>query len=294
LLLSDILKLEDFMNRKWINKFFLLICWLVTVASALTLIFLLTVIVFNGAQAINLDFLFTCSRDFGAEGGIFYQIIGSILLIIGASLISFPIALGTAIFKSEYLKNNFLQRLSSILVYGLNGIPSIIFGIFGLIFFVHFLETGISWFVGAVILAIMIIPTIVLAAYQSINSIPKIYRDSALALGLNRWQVILKVVFPQGISGAITGLLIGAARAIGETAPIMFIATAFSGVEMPGSLFEPVTALPTHILALAQHATDSQALKNAWGTSLVLIILVFVFSVSALFTRIKLKPVSQR
>jgi len=293
-LLSDILKLEDFMNRKWINKFFLLICWFVTVVSALTLIFLLTVIVFNGAQAINLDFLLTRSRDFGAEGGIFYQIIGSILLITGASLISFPIALGTAIFKSEYLKNNFLQRLSSILVYGLNGIPSIIFGIFGLIFFVHFLETGISWLVGAVILAIMIIPTIVLAAYQSINSIPKIYRDSALALGLNRWQVILKVVLPQGISGAITGLLIGAARAIGETAPIMFIATAFSGVEMPGSLFEPVTALPTHILALAQHATDSQALKNAWGTSLVLIILVFVFSVSALFTRIKLRSVSQR
>lgn len=282
------------MNRKLINKFFLLLCWLVTIVCTLTLVFLLIVIVFKGVEAINLDFLLTRSRDFGTGGGIFYQIIGSILLIISTALISFPIALGTAIFKSEYLKNIFLQRLSSILVYGLNGIPSIIFGIFGLIFFVHFLEIGISWFVGAVILAVMIIPTIVLAAYQAINCIPKIYRESALTLGLSKWQIILRVILPQGISGAITGLLIGMARAIGETAPIMFIATAFSGVEIPGSLFEPVTTLPTHILALAQQATDSQALKNAWGTSLVLIVLVFIFSVSALFTRIKLKSISQR
>lgn len=282
------------MSRKLINKLFLLLCRLATAACALILFFLLIVIVFNGVQAINPDFLLTRSGNFGAEGGIFYQITGSILLMLGAALISFPIALGTAICKSEYLKNGILQKISGILVYGLNGVPSVIFGIFGLIFFVHFLKTGISWFAGAVILAIMIIPTVVLATYQAINSIPTIYRESALTLGLSKWQVIFKVILPQGMSGAVTGLLIGIARAIGETAPIMFIATAFSGIEIPGSFFEPVTALPTHILALAQHATDSQALKNAWGTSLVLIMLVFVFSVSALFIRVKLLSASQR
>jgi phosphate transport system permease protein len=140
----------------------------------------------------------------------------------------------------------------------------------------------------------MILPTIVLATYQSINSIPKIYRESALALGLNKWQVITKVLLPQGIGGAITGLLIGLARAVGETAPIMFIATAFSGVDIPGSLFAPVTALPTHILALAQQATNARALQNAWGASLVLMGIVTLFSTAALYSRMKLKTISQR
>ncbi|MFQ5685258.1 MAG: phosphate ABC transporter permease PstA [Candidatus Scalindua sp.] len=282
------------MNRKLSNRALLIICHLAAVISILTLVFLLSVIVFNGTRTINPEFILTRSRNFGAEGGIFYQIIGSILLVFCTALISFPLALGTAIFKSEYLKNSYLLKLSSILIYGLNGIPSIIFGIFGLIFFVHYLNTGISWFVGSIILAIMILPTIMLAAYQSINSIPKIYRESAQALGLSKWHVILQVIIPQGIGGAITGLLIGLARAIGETAPIMFIATAFSGVEIPGSLLEPVTTLPTHILILSQQATNPLALQNAWGSSLILITIVFIFSISALFSRISLRPVSQR
>jgi phosphate transport system permease protein len=176
----------------------------------------------------------------------------------------------------------------------LNGVPSIIFGIFGLIFFVNILETGISWFIGSIILAIMILPTIVLSSYQSINSIPTIYRESALSLGLDHWQFITRVLLPQGIGGAITGLLMGLARAIGETAPIMFIATAFSGVDVPGSLAEPVSALPTHILVLAKQATDTQALQNAWGTSLVLVAIVFFLGLSALLGRIKTQTVIQR
>lgn len=282
------------MNRKLSNRVLLILCCLAAVVSISTLAFLLSVIVYNGIRAINPEFVLTRSRDFGADGGVFYQIIGSILLVFCTAIISFPIAFGTALFKSEYLKNRYLLKLSSMLIYGLNGIPSIIFGIFGLIFFVHYLNTGISWFVGSIILAIMILPTIVLAAYQSINSIPKIYRESAQALGLSKWHVILRVIIPQGIGGAITGLLIGLARAIGETAPIMFVATAFSGIEIPSSLLEPITALPTHILILSQQATNPMALQNAWGSSLILITIVFIFSISALFSRISLKPVSQR
>ncbi len=277
------------MNRRILDRLFTHLTWLAVSVCCLVLLFLFGVITWNGFRAINLEFLFTASKNFGAEGGIFYQIIGSLLLVIFAAIISFPISLGTAIYKSEFLKNRFLQRVSNTLIYGLNGIPSVIFGVFGLIFFVNVLNTGISWFVGSIILAIMILPTIVLSTYLSINSIPRIYRESALSLGMNKWGVICRVLLPQGIDGAITGLLIGLARAVGETAPIMFIATAFSGVDVPGSLFEPVTALPTHILALAQQATNKQALMNAWGASLVLLTLVVIFSVSALFSRIKLK-----
>ena len=282
------------MNRQYMDKLVTLLTWSAMLLSTALLIFLLTIIIWNGLPAINLEFLFTASRNFGAAGGIFYQIIGSILLIVVAAALSFPIALGVALFKSEFLNNPFLQKLSDNFIYGLNGIPSIIFGLFGLIFFVNILETGISWFVGSIILAAMILPTIVLSSYQAINSIPTIYRESALSLGMDQWQVITRVLLPQGIGGAITGLLMGLARAIGETAPIMFIATAFSGVDVPGSFAEPVSALPTHILVLAKQATDPQALQNAWGASLVLIVLVLILSLSALLGRIKTQTIMQR
>ncbi len=282
------------MNRRLLNSLFTSITVVAAGICSLILFFLFAVIAWNGVRAVDLTFLLTAARNFGAAGGVLYQIIGSLLLISVAALICFPLALGTAIYKSEYIKSGRMKRLCTVLVYGLNGVPSVIFGIFGLIFFVNVLNTGISWFVGSIILAIMMLPTVVLAAYHSINSIPKIYRESASALGLDKWQVIVKVLLPQGLSGAITGLFLGLARAVGETAPIMFIATAFSGVNIPGSLFEPVTALPTHILALAQQATHPQALQNAWGASFVLICLVTIFSLLGLYSRLKLKTVSQR
>jgi phosphate transport system permease protein len=277
------------MSRKIKNRLFLILCWSSLAFSSLVLIFLIATIIWNGFQSVSLEFLILPAKSFGAEGGVLYQIIGSLMLVVTAALLSFPIALGTAIYKSEYLKNERLKRLSDILIYGLNGIPSVIFGIFGLILFVNLLNTGISWFVGAIILGIMILPTLVLTAYQSINSIPQQYRESGLALGMNKWQVNTQVLIPMGIHGAFTGLLIGLARAIGETAPIMFIATAFSGAAIPGSLLEPVATLPTHILALAQQATDPAAIQNAWGASLVLITLVGLFSISALYFRNRYK-----
>lgn len=257
------------------------------------LAFLFAVIFWNGIPAISFDFLTNRSLNFGAEGGIVYQIFGSILIVLVAAVLSFPIAIGTAIFKSEYLKTSKWQDFSNILIFGLNGIPSVVFGIFGLILFVNILGFGISWFIGSIILGIMMLPTITLTTFQSINSIPTIYRESSLALGLNKWQTITKVLLPQSFSGAITGLLIGLARAIGETAPIMFIATAFSGVDLPTGIREPVSTLPTHILALAQQATNPQALQNAWGSSLVLVILVMLFSLSALYLRKRQSSLSQ-
>lgn len=282
------------MNRKLQNKLFYASIGLAVIVCSIILILLFGIIIWNGLPAISLDFLTNSSTEFGASGGIVYQILGSILLIIFAGLICLPIALGTAIYKSEYLKNEIAHKIINTLIYSLNGIPSVIFGIFGLIFFVNILNMGISWFVGSIILAIMILPTVTLSTYQSINSIPTVYRESSYALGLNKWQVIVKVLLPQGFSGAITGLLIGIARAIGETAPIMFIATAFSGVTIPSSFLEPVSTLPTHILALAQQATNPVALQNAWGASLVLVILVIIFSISALFIRLRHQSISKR
>lgn len=285
------------MNRKsrYIsNNLFTAAVWSAVIVCCALLCFLLSIIIWNGIKALSFKFLLSPASDFGANGGIIYQITGSILIIAVAAIISLPIALGVAIYKSEFLRSCRLQRLSNILIYALNSVPSVIFGIFGLIFFVNLLGTGISWFVGAIILAIMILPTIVLSTYQSINSIPTIYRESAQALGFDQWQIITRVLLPQGFDGAITGLLIGLARAIGETAPIMFVATAFSGVDIPGSLTGPITTLPTHILVLAKQATNAQALQNAWGTGLVLLGLVMLLSFAALMSRIRLKTRCQR
>lgn len=275
------------MDRKLKNSIFKMLIWAAACVAIGILVFLITVLFYKGFQSISVDFLISESKNFGSEGGVFYQIIGSVLLTFCAAIISFPLSLGFAIYKSEYVKNKYLQNFTDTIIYSLNGIPSIIFGIFGLILFVNFFNTGVSWFVGGIILAIMILPTVILSSYQSINSIPNSYRENALSLGLTKWQVIKTVIFPRAISGGFTGLLLGLARAIGETAPIMFIATAFSGVTFPNGLFEPVSSLPTHILSLAQQATNPDALENAWGSSLVLILLVFSFSISAFVRRLQ-------
>ncbi len=282
------------MNRRLINEVFTIFSSLAALFCLVVLCFLLTIIVSQGFPALSFEFIVSPAKNFGAEGGILYQLLGSLLLVVCAGVISLPIALGVGIYKSEYLQNSRLQLLSHLLLYALNAVPSVVFGIFGLIFFVNILHTGLSWFVGSIILALMILPTITLSCYQSMSSIPHSYRDTAYALGFNNWQTVIQVVLPQGIGGAITGLLMGLTRAIGETAPIMFIATAFSGVTLPQAFNTPVSSLPTHILALTKQATQPQALSNAWGASLVLLTLVLILSISALFSRHYLKLRTQR
>ena len=258
------------------------------------LAFLLITITIQGIRAFSLSFFLTPARDFGASGGILYQISGSLLLVIVAGILVTPFAVGTAIYRSECVQSERVKRALDQAIFCLNSIPSVTYGLFGLILFVNIFNTGISWFVGSIILAIMMLPTVTITTYQAMNSIPDFYRENGFALGLNRMQVIRRIVLPQSFHGVTTGLLIGLARAVGETAPIMFIATAFSGVTVPNSLNEPVSTLPTHILALAQQATNPDALRNAWGSSLTLIILVMIFSSLAYVARLKFKTLSQR
>jgi len=258
------------------------------------LVFLLLAITVQGIKAFSLQFFLLPARDFGASGGILYQIIGSLLLVIVAALLVLPFAVGTAIYRSECVKSDRVKRALDLAIFCLNSIPSVTYGLFGLILFVNIFGTGISWFVGSIILAIMMLPTVTVTTFQAMNSIPDHYRENGAALGFDRIQVIRRIILPQSVHGIITGILIALARAIGETAPIMFIATAFSGVTVPKSLNEPVATLPTHILALAQQATNPDALRNAWGSSLTLIILVMLFSFLAYFARLKFKTLSQR
>lgn len=275
-------------KRHFAEKCFALTARFSLLLCACVLLFLLGSIAVKGIGAISLEFLFTPAREFGKSGGIFYQLFGSLLIVLVAALLVLPIAFGTALFRNAYNTNLTIAKIMDQSLYALNAIPSVTYGIFGLIFFVNFLGTGISWFVGSIILAIMMLPTVTLSTHQAMLAIPKIYHENAAALGLAKKEIIRRVTLPQSFHGVVTGLLISLARAIGETAPIMFIATAFSGVKVPGSLVEPVSTLPTHILELAQQSTDPQALQNAWGASLTLVMLAALFSGLALFLRRRL------
>ncbi len=255
---------------------------------------LLFAIAYAGLKAVSFDFLVMPSKDFGAAGGIRWQIIGSLLMAVTASALVLPFATALAVYRADMARSARVKRFIDLSVFSLNGIPSIAYGLFGLIVFVNILGTGLSWFVGSIILAMMMMPTVTHCALSAMQSLPSGVRENGYALGLTRRAVITRITLPQSLHGIVTGLMIGLARAIGETAPIMFIATAFSGVSLPSGLQGPVSTLPTHILALAQQATNPDALRNAWGASFVLIGLVFLFSTAAFIARTRLNPYSER
>ena len=273
------------MNRAVLNMIWRGLFSLALLLCASVLFSLLFAIFWQGAKAISPEFLLTPARNFGTSGGIIFQILGSLLIVLTAAALVLPLAIGTAVYRQSYIQGARAKDMLDTILYALNAIPSVTYGIFGLIFFVNILGTGLSWFVGSLILAMMMLPTVTLASHAAMNALPKGYAQNAAALGLSRGEVVRLVILPQSAHGIVTGLLIALARAIGETAPIMFIATAFSGVGLPRSLLEPVATLPTHILALAQQSTDAQALQNAWGASLTLVSFVIIFSALAFFAR---------
>ena len=242
------------------------------------------IIAVKGSTVLTWEFLSHPSRAFGTEGGIRSQIIGTLMLAVGASLVSLPIALGTALYQSEYLSLR-VRPVAMRFVYALNGVPTILFGLFGYLVFGVYLGLGISWLSGVLILAIMIIPTLIVSIREAIDAIPCQYREAGLALGMTPAQIIKGVIIPQTRHGVVTGLLLGLVRASGETAAIMFTATTFSGVDIPRSFTEPVATLQTHILVLSQEAMHPSATNAVWGAALMLMILVMCFSGGALMMR---------
>lgn len=269
------------MNRKHSYRWFKICVGFGLFIAIAILLGLISFLLFKGFTQLSVNFLFTPAKNFGAAGGIWFQIVGSLIIIIFTAILTFPLALGTSLYIQVLLKHRKIQTMAHQVLLVLNGVPSIVFGLFGLIFFVHLLDTGVSWIIGSIILSIMILPMVIYSSIQSIQTINPSYLENASALGLNKWQIIKRVYIPNSLGGTLTGLCLGLARAIGETAPIMFIATAFSGVEIPHGPFEPVSTLPTHILALAQEAGNPKALANAWSAALVLIGLVFFINLLA-------------
>lgn len=253
-------------------------------------LFLLGVLLSRGLGSISLEFLTTDTREAGAEGGIVFQILGTVILILTALIVAAPLAVTLALTRAVFLASRpRIARAMDALLHALNGVPSIVFGILGLLIFLKFFNWGKSWLAGGILLGIMILPTVTVSLYERLASIPKKYIETAVSLGMTREQVIRAVWLPQSWTGLLTGSLLGLARVAGETAPILFATAVFSGATLPNDIRQsPLLALPYHIFVLAQDTFNQNAQANLWGTALVLVSLVALFNMMALPLRLSL------
>jgi len=265
-----------------------------TLAGCGVLIWILGTVLVKGLPALGWEFLTAPSSGFGDTGGIRYQILGTLLLMTGAALICLPVALGSVLFQTEFLHSPRIKNTLRMMIYSLNGVPTVVFGLAGYIVFGQILETGVSWLTGTLILAVMILPTLHVSLQEAVEAIPEHYRDAARGLGMTPYQQIVSVVLPQSVYGLVTGTLLGLARAAGETAAILFTATVFSGVTWPQTWTDPVTTLQTHILILAQESVNPVALQHAWGAGLVLLGIVFTLITATLWLRTRLHMEAER
>ncbi|MBF8983431.1 phosphate ABC transporter permease PstA [Lutibacter sp. B2] len=248
----------------------------VALITMLALISIIGYVLLNGIQHINLEFFTQEPRSMGRKGGIFSIIVGTIYLTIVSIAIATPIGIGAAIYLTEYAKENKLIKIIRFGTETLAGIPSIIFGLFGFVFFVIFL--GFRWSIlsGGLTLAIMILPTLIRTTEESIKTVPNSLREGSLALGATKWQTIVKVVLPSSIPGILTGLILGIGRAIGETAAIML--TAGSSLGIPESIMDPTRTMSVHVYLLASEGLSKE---KTFATASVLIIFVLIINLSA-------------
>lgn len=241
-------------------------------------------IVVRGIGAISWEFLTQMPRDGMKAGGIFPAIVGTLILTLGTALGAIPVGVGGAIYLSEYARDNWLTRSIRLAIINLAGVPSVIYGLFGLGLFVLFLGFGTSIIAGSLTLAILTLPIIISAAEEALRAVPVEFRTVSASLGGTRWQGIREVVLPQALPGIITGVILGLLRAAGETAPILFTVAAFYLPSLPKSPLDQTMALPYHLYVIATQV-PGMPLEIQYGTALVLLVLVLSMNLVATLIR---------
>ena len=262
-------------------------------AAAVNGIALLVIVYFmvaNGWRAISWEFLTQPPMDSMTKGGILPCIVGTFCLSFGAIIVALPIGIASAIYLTEYARPGKVVRLIRLGINNLAGVPSVVFGLFGLAFFVVILHMGVSIAAGALTLAAMSLPVIIGATEEALKSVPDTYREASLGLGATKWQTIWRVVLPSAMPGILTGAILGISRAAGETAPIMFTGAVFFTPKLPTSIFNEVMALPYHIYVLATAGTAIEKTRPLqYGTAIVLIALVLGMNLVAIIWRLRLR-----
>ena len=265
-------------SQKFAFGFFTLLSYLVVAI----LFVILGFIIIKGGSVISWDFLTKAPEEGMTKGGIFPAIVGTFYLIVGSSIISFPIGIMSGIYMNEYATNGKVVRFIRIMTNNLSGVPSVVFGLFGMSLFVSTLGWGDSIIAGSFTLALMSLPLIIRTTEEALKSIDDSFRHGSLALGATKLQTIRRVVLPMAFPNIITGLILSVGRVSGETAPILFTVAAYFLPQLPGSIFDQCMALPYHLYVISTSGTDIEASRGmAYGTALVLIAIVLVVNLLA-------------
>ncbi len=272
------------MNRYLVQRIgfaFLTLCSIAVVAPILVVVGIIFV---EGARALSWEFISSMPFEGMKEGGIFPAIIGTLILTIGTALAAIPVGVGGTVYLAEYAKDTWVTRAIRLAIVNLAGIPSIVYGLFGLGMFVLFMKMGTSILAGVLTLAIMTLPVIISTSEEALRAVPVEFRTVSASLGGTRWQGIRYIVLPQALPGIITGTILGLLRAAGETAPILFTVAAFYLPRLPQSPFDQVMALPYHLYVICTQVPGMpMSVQN--GTALVLLILVLSMNVGATVIR---------
>jgi phosphate transport system permease protein len=258
------------------HRIVVVMLWVAALATLAILAFIIGVVLWNGLPMVTWSFLLESPKDMGRAGGIFPTIVGTIAVTLLAVLIAAPLGAGTAVYLTEYTSETLLTRVIRFGAECLAGIPSIIFGLFGFIFFVIKLKMGWSVLSGALTLAVMILPTVMRTAEEAIKSVPESFREASFSTGATRWQTVTQVVLPSALPGIVTGIVLGIGRGVGETAAVIF--TAGSSLHIPTSVFSPARTMAVHFYILAR---EGLSMDHAYGTAAVLVLLILVINTVA-------------
>jgi phosphate transport system permease protein len=272
------------MNRHLIQRVGFALLGLMALVVVLPILLVVGTIVARGIGAVDWEFLTAMPRDGMKAGGIFPAIVGTLILTLGTALAAIPVGVGGAIYLSEYARDTWLTRAIRLAIINLAGIPSVVYGLFGLGLFVLFLQFGTSILAGSLTLAIMTLPVIISAAEEALRVVPVEFRTVSASLGGTRWQGIRYIVLPQALPGIITGVILGLLRAAGETAPVLFTVAAFFLPRLPQSPFDQTMTLPYHLYVTSTQV-PGMPLEIQYGTALVLLALVLSMNVLATVIR---------
>lgn len=266
--------------------FFLLrLCGFAVVAP---LVLILAFLIYKGLPAISIEFLTEGPKMGLKKGGIFPAIVGTIVLVSFAIAIALPLGVTCAVYLNEYAADNKFTRLIRLSILNLAGVPSVVYGLFGMGLFVIFLKFGASVLSGSLTLAFLILPVVITSSEEALRAVPTTFKDAALALGATRFQAIWTAVLPSALPGMLTGAVLGISRAAGETAPILFTVAAFFLPRLPSSVFDQAMALPYHLYIIATQVPGVPE-EIKYGTALVLIVLTFGLNFTAIYFRNRIR-----
>lgn len=268
------------------------ILFLATLLIVVPVGMIVVIIIQKGLPAISWQFLTDIPRQGMRAGGIFPAIVGTLYLVTGAILFALPIGLLAAVYLSEYSKDNVLNRLIRLAIVNLAGVPSVVYGLFGLALFVVFFKFGASILSGSLTLGIMILPIIITTSREALESVPQSFREVSLSLGVSKWQTIRHIVLPNAIPGILTGTILGLGRAAGETAPILFTVAAFYLPQLPNSIFDQAMALPYHLYVISTQVPNVDE-KVRYGTALVLLAMVLFMNLIAIIIRYRFRKMKK-